>query len=193
MIKFAPHFFYNPVSKKNFDPPPRLSTPPPKEKFRPPPSFWTIRTLIATSFLPILANGHACNILHACFHVWKKTKIQHNALAIFVRDMFVLDMFVLVMLVLAILFPVMLILVMTVVARFVLVMFVLVISDMIMIVSVQWRSNLLCKLQNAHEPPAFTGPLGNLLLLSECNKINVTKLSLHGEPMESGASSTCIV
>src|SRR6218665_2394631 len=45
MIKFDPHLFFNPVSKKNFDPPPRLSIPPPKEKFRPPTSFWTIRTL----------------------------------------------------------------------------------------------------------------------------------------------------
>src|SRR6218665_1572499 len=45
MIKFNPHLFFNPVSKKISTPPPRLSTPPPKEKFRPPTSFWTIRTL----------------------------------------------------------------------------------------------------------------------------------------------------
>src|SRR6218665_955553 len=46
MIKFDPHLFFNPVSKKISTPPPRLSTPPPKEKFRPPTSFWTIRTLV---------------------------------------------------------------------------------------------------------------------------------------------------
>src|SRR6218665_226524 len=39
MIKFDLHLFSNPVSKKNFDPPPPLSTPQPKEKFRPPPPF----------------------------------------------------------------------------------------------------------------------------------------------------------
>src|SRR6218665_403854 len=39
MIKFDPNLFFNPVSKKNFDPPTSSLNPPPKEKFRPPPPF----------------------------------------------------------------------------------------------------------------------------------------------------------
>src|SRR6218665_2749477 len=45
MIKFYPHLFFNPVSKKMSTPPPRLSTPHLKKNVDPPTSFWTIRTL----------------------------------------------------------------------------------------------------------------------------------------------------
>src|SRR6218665_3739622 len=47
MIIFNPAPLFQPRVEKNFDPPPRLSTPPLKDKCRPPTSFWTIRTLIS--------------------------------------------------------------------------------------------------------------------------------------------------
>src|SRR6218665_1130994 len=57
MIKFDPHLFFNPVSKKNFDPP-TSSLNPHLKKISTPTSFWTIRTLARLiGWRPVLAKS----------------------------------------------------------------------------------------------------------------------------------------